>query len=233
MNNELRQREEEIWEGSVCKKYFDEFKYRFEKEFGYDMGREGIKDTLTQHIVKSVHVNILVRKLRDKYGISSNIHFEEEFETIKKVCLNFNRCSKEERKVLYGYILDKLILATRKHSPRFQRNAKEILTKIAEERWQICATCGNRWVENRCGSCREFFYCNRECQRKHWREHKNMCKLHCLYNEYEPTDREAIRVHPIFLLVLFKKERERFEKKLRDTESHLFRSYAQYIRDTF
>src|SRR5688572_32557850 len=33
---------------------------------------------------------------------------------------------------------------------------------------------GGRW---RCGRCRVAVYCNRECQRAHWPEHKKVCPV--------------------------------------------------------
>ena len=38
-----------------------------------------------------------------------------------------------------------------------------------------CKRCGKR-AEKRCSTCHTVMYCNTECQRKHWAEHKEICK---------------------------------------------------------
>ena len=51
-----------------------------------------------------------------------------------------------------------------------------------------CASCGNqqragtlaglRWNWQKCSRCQKAFYCNRDCQREHWKRggHKQACK---------------------------------------------------------
>ncbi|XP_042217854.1 zinc finger MYND domain-containing protein 10-like [Homarus americanus] len=40
----------------------------------------------------------------------------------------------------------------------------------------VCATCGNP-AGRRCSRCRAQWYCRRECQVKHWPDHKKLCDL--------------------------------------------------------
>eukprot|EP01084_Bolivina_argentea_P256209 431271_1 len=39
-----------------------------------------------------------------------------------------------------------------------------------------CALCKKSCGKLVCGRCRQSHYCNKECQRKHWKTHKNTCK---------------------------------------------------------
>ncbi len=38
-----------------------------------------------------------------------------------------------------------------------------------------CASCG-RLARTFCSSCKHVFYCRRECQRGHWKDHKEDCR---------------------------------------------------------
>ena len=40
----------------------------------------------------------------------------------------------------------------------------------------ICATC-MRTTHRRCGGCRSVFYCCAECQKQHWKSHKDVCSI--------------------------------------------------------
>lgn len=44
-----------------------------------------------------------------------------------------------------------------------------------DEDQDICATC-KKAAETKCTNCRNVFYCSKECQKKHWKEHKYECK---------------------------------------------------------
>ena len=44
-----------------------------------------------------------------------------------------------------------------------------------DEDQDICATC-NKAAETKCTNCRKVFYCSKECQKRHWKEHKYDCK---------------------------------------------------------
>ena len=41
-----------------------------------------------------------------------------------------------------------------------------------------CTACGKACPFNKCGRCKNVHYCNMECQRAHWKEHKSVCKAH-------------------------------------------------------
>jgi tetratricopeptide (TPR) repeat protein len=41
----------------------------------------------------------------------------------------------------------------------------------------ICANCGTRCKDLRCGKCKLSYYCGSACQREHWNEHKPKCKI--------------------------------------------------------
>ena len=39
-----------------------------------------------------------------------------------------------------------------------------------------CGSCNNPNSKLKCSKCKLIYYCNRECQVKHWKEHKLICK---------------------------------------------------------
>eukprot|EP01083_Nonionella_stella_P276311 938793_1 len=39
----------------------------------------------------------------------------------------------------------------------------------------FCATCNKAGATSVCSGCKCIYYCNRGCQRKHWKKHKQMC----------------------------------------------------------
>merc|ERR1719229_1600771 len=44
------------------------------------------------------------------------------------------------------------------------------------EQWPLCAYCGKSGDLSRCSSCRQSYYCNRECQVAHWEVHCIICQ---------------------------------------------------------
>ncbi len=44
-----------------------------------------------------------------------------------------------------------------------------------EEDQDLCASC-QKPAESKCTNCREVFYCARDCQKKHWKQHKFDCQ---------------------------------------------------------
>lgn len=38
----------------------------------------------------------------------------------------------------------------------------------------LCAYCGNE-ADKKCTSCKKVYYCNRSCQKSHWKQHKHEC----------------------------------------------------------
>ena len=51
-----------------------------------------------------------------------------------------------------------------------------------EEKILECSYCGTKESDDhqlkRCGRCRQTQYCNTECQRSHWKDHKKQCNAH-------------------------------------------------------
>ena len=41
---------------------------------------------------------------------------------------------------------------------------------------ECCGQCLSTNIEFKCSKCQITQYCNKECQKKHWKEHKNYCK---------------------------------------------------------
>ena len=39
-----------------------------------------------------------------------------------------------------------------------------------------CSECGRPGATSNCSRCKSTFYCNRACQKRHWKKHKKMCK---------------------------------------------------------
>eukprot|EP01083_Nonionella_stella_P064191 167079_1 len=40
-----------------------------------------------------------------------------------------------------------------------------------------CATCNKIGATALCSACKCTYYCNKDCQRKHWKQHKKICKM--------------------------------------------------------
>lgn len=41
---------------------------------------------------------------------------------------------------------------------------------------QVCAQCSKPGAPKECSRCQQTSYCGRECQQKHWKKHKKVCK---------------------------------------------------------
>ena len=51
-----------------------------------------------------------------------------------------------------------------------------IIEELSDDDAGICPVC-NKVAENKCTACKLIFYCNKECQKKHWKGgHKFECK---------------------------------------------------------
>ena len=49
--------------------------------------------------------------------------------------------------------------------------------KFRKRRRRKCAQCGTHSSKNkRCDTCRRAFYCNQQCQKRHWKLHKKICE---------------------------------------------------------
>ena len=43
---------------------------------------------------------------------------------------------------------------------------------------KVCGCCGARGVKKTCGACRAVYYCERSCQKRHWKLHRTICVVH-------------------------------------------------------
>lgn len=66
---------------------------------------------------------------------------------------------------------------------RNKEEAVALLEKAgALRRQDICAKCGKTSKDEqppkmqKCGQCKKIYYCSSDCQRKHWKKHKEHCK---------------------------------------------------------
>lgn len=57
------------------------------------------------------------------------------------------------------------------------KKVKKVIRIILPLEKKVCAFCGSESQNNMvCSVCRSIFYCNKECQKKHWEVHKKTCK---------------------------------------------------------
>lgn len=47
---------------------------------------------------------------------------------------------------------------------------------VVKDLLHTCANCGKCCGNSKCGKCKKVYYCNAECQHKHWNNHKSNCK---------------------------------------------------------
>jgi len=75
---------------------------------------------------------------------------------------------------------DRLKKFRENYSASSSTNMKHQLRKESknEDTCTICAMCGKmiKSSNNKCSRCRKVHYCNRDCQKSHWKVHKNVCK---------------------------------------------------------
>lgn len=55
----------------------------------------------------------------------------------------------------------------------------------------LCATCSKADAASMCGGCKCTYYCNAICQRKHWKQHKKLCKSLLLKSKSKQTAAHA------------------------------------------
>jgi hypothetical protein len=77
--------------------------------------------------------------------------------------------------------LGRKINSTRLISLIMDEFREEVLHKTKQKSisatYSVCQVC-NAKVTKRCSACHTVGYCSRECQKKHWPEHKKVCKIH-------------------------------------------------------
>lgn len=83
---------------------------------------------------------------------------------------------------------DLVSLSINDHSDAIEKEVKKFVEEVCgmaatfKQRKNVCAiecagcaTCGKSQASLLCGRCKKVFYCNSECQRKNWPEHKIVC----------------------------------------------------------
>jgi tetratricopeptide (TPR) repeat protein len=85
-------------------------------------------------------------------------------------------------------------MLTRTTTPTDDFHQKEqIPSPLASE--TLCEFCNQEGALLRCGQCHTFYYCNRDCQKNHWKAHKGICKgLMRKHDEIEKAHQELERV---------------------------------------
>jgi hypothetical protein len=56
------------------------------------------------------------------------------------------------------------------------KSKKAVPATAAKKSEGLCASCGTNEAKSSCSVCKVTRYCSRECQTKHWKEHKPVCK---------------------------------------------------------
>ena len=78
--------------------------------------------------------------------------------------------------------------------------------ELPSEKIGPCGFCGSL-AEVKCSNCKAIYYCDRNCQKRHWKQHKTACKQIKTANEItivEPLD--AIDVSNLTLKVEVRKK---------------------------
>ncbi len=65
-----------------------------------------------------------------------------------------------------------------------------------------CAQCGALGASSACGSCKVTHYCNRKCQRAHWKQHKADCERRRLLEDIVEVDLDPLK-QPQVLEMIF------------------------------
>lgn len=73
-----------------------------------------------------------------------------------------------------------------------EKKKKEEEKREEDKQEQICACCKEP-ASTRCTGCRLVFYCDRECQRKDWKSHKDICRSYTVRMFPSP-----VKISPIF-----------------------------------
>eukprot|EP01084_Bolivina_argentea_P099815 179357_1 len=128
-------------------------------------------------------VSISCAKCRHKYiyGICPNLDLvacelqhrfnNEEKLKIRKITATFGQFM-----VKYG--------KSEKQVRKMHRDNEELKDKLDMSK---CASCKKSFTNKRstCSACSKVSYCDKECQIKHWKQHKQDCKLFQTYNDQQ------------------------------------------------
>lgn len=101
-------------------------------------------------------------------------------------CLDINnRDGKDAIELSVGYpeifeFIKTLVPAANSQFHEFHlKSGKQSLTRDdAEKSQNPCAHCQVAHCENICSRCKKVFYCSSECQKAHWKVHKDICKIY-------------------------------------------------------
>ena len=65
---------------------------------------------------------------------------------------------------------------TQINDPMFEKKLSTAIQRVLEPLLVSCEVCKNVGDIKKCSACKELLYCSVQCQRKAWKEHKQVCK---------------------------------------------------------
>jgi len=95
-----------------------------------------------------------------------------------KKCLSRNKITADEKERQVRSFMnqtDRYLENPRKRHRRARKNTTRG-HETGETNKPACASCNTSNAEYKCSRCRRVFYCSRDCQRRHWPEHKTVCR---------------------------------------------------------
>ena len=105
--------------------------------------------------------------------------------SLNDVIFDMDKFNDEERAKLRFIIQDKQEMIQRRNGSEEHLKKMRKINEEFKDKMDIskCADCKKLFINkrSRCGGCRKVAYCDGVCQRKHWKQHKNDCKLFKTY----------------------------------------------------